>query len=355
MIHDSFLKSFRETKSPFITNPYRFGGGAVGGWVELGRTTLGSAGDTLSVGSLPDKRYYMFLQNSLESSATIEATMRFNADTGSNYANRQSGNGGEAVYVNQSVLYNHAATPSNQYFTVGYVSNLAANEKLILSHLVDQSTAGAGTAPNRAECANKWINTSAAINAISTDNTGSGDYNTGTELVILGWDPADTHTTNFWEELASVTTGSAGDTLESGTISAKKYLWIQASYKNDGAADINALPRFNGDAGSNYSSRTSTNGAADSTRTSRTWVDLESGNQRARFANMFIINNASNEKLCIFNQMDYGASGASTAPNRIEGVAKWANTSDQITSIQWNQLDAGDYAAGAELRVWGSD
>ena len=70
---------------------------------------------------------------------------------------------------------------------------------------------------------------------------------------------------------------------------------------------------------------------------------------------MFIINNASNEKLCIFNQMDYGASGASTAPNRIEGVAKWTNTSDQITSIEWDQRDAGDYAAGAELRVCGSD
>jgi hypothetical protein len=32
-----------------------------GGWVELGRTTLGSAGDTNSVASLADKRYYMIL------------------------------------------------------------------------------------------------------------------------------------------------------------------------------------------------------------------------------------------------------------------------------------------------------
>jgi hypothetical protein len=53
--------------------------------------------------------------------------------------------------------------------------------------------------------------------------------------------------------------------------------------------------------------------------------------------------------------MDYGASGSGTAPNRIEGVAKWANTSSQITSIEWDQRDAGDYAAGAELRVWGAD
>ena len=52
MIQDSFLKSFRETKSPFIMNPFRFaaaGGSAVGGWVELARTTLGSTGDTISL------------------------------------------------------------------------------------------------------------------------------------------------------------------------------------------------------------------------------------------------------------------------------------------------------------------
>ena len=63
MIQDSFLKSFRETKSPFITNPYRHVSGAVGGWVELGRTTLGSAADTISVASLADKRYLMILRN----------------------------------------------------------------------------------------------------------------------------------------------------------------------------------------------------------------------------------------------------------------------------------------------------
>ena len=32
-----------------------------GGWVELGRTTLGSAGDDITVSSLADKRYYMIL------------------------------------------------------------------------------------------------------------------------------------------------------------------------------------------------------------------------------------------------------------------------------------------------------
>ena len=34
----------------------------VGGWKEVGRTTLGSAGTTIDVSSLPDKRYLMMVR-----------------------------------------------------------------------------------------------------------------------------------------------------------------------------------------------------------------------------------------------------------------------------------------------------
>ena len=41
--------------------------GVIGGWVELGRTTLGAAADTITVSSLADKRYYMILNSNLAS------------------------------------------------------------------------------------------------------------------------------------------------------------------------------------------------------------------------------------------------------------------------------------------------
>ena len=34
----------------------------------------------------------------------------------------------------------------------------------------------------------------------------------GTEVVVLGWDPTDTHTDNFWEELGSATDLASGTT-----------------------------------------------------------------------------------------------------------------------------------------------
>ena len=175
-----------------------------GGWKELGRTTLGSAGDTIDVASLADKRYYMILSD-LQATGLIQSTdFRVNADSGSNYAYRISSNGGtDATGVSRVGLINGVTQTSTPQFAIAYMSNLSTKEKLLLGHGVGQDTAGAGTAPLRRENSCKWAETTNPIDQLTHNNTGSGSYNTGSELVVLGWDPADTHGTNFWEELAS--------------------------------------------------------------------------------------------------------------------------------------------------------
>ena len=105
---------------------------SVGGWVELARTTLGSAGDTISVASLPDKRYYMIISSKLVSG---NATHQFilNNDTGSNYAIRYSGDGG-AEYAGVS-LSNINFDPANAKSDGANMLHLDNLEKL-LSNLV---------------------------------------------------------------------------------------------------------------------------------------------------------------------------------------------------------------------------
>jgi hypothetical protein len=329
------------------------GAGAVGGWVELGRTTLGSSGDSIDVSSLADKRYYMLLRNGLATGGNINFSTQFNGDSGSNYASRWSSNGGsDSTGGSRTSHVNSIPNAAVPIFDVAYFVNLSANEKLwMIPQGVTGSASGASSAPQRRESVSKWTNTSNPVSSIETNNTEAGSYNTGSEVVVLGWDPTDTHTTNFWEELASVD-WSSGTAINSGTITAKKYLWVQGWIKS-GTAGMNALFTFNSDTGSNYNNRKASNGGSDATG-QRANLDMggSAGTANLEFVNMFIVNNSANEKLCICQSVDQSTAGAGTAPTRKEAVGKWANTSAQITEIN---MDGNATLTDGTLKVWGSD
>jgi len=330
--------------------------GSVGGWVELGRTTAGGGGSDVVVSSLSDKRYYMVL-SSWTMSTSAQSRWRFNNDTGTNYAGRVSSNGGADSTVTSQVAipYNNPGFDLTPHWNVGYIANRSANEKLWINHQMHQNTAGAANAPGRQEQACKWSNTSNAINEIRL-NSGGGTYNSGSELVVLGWDPADSHTNNFWQELASVDlSGGAADSVDTGTFTAKKYLWVQFFASATGG-DIGGYMRFNGDTGSNYARRYNSNGGTDGTVTSQTFnAFTERSPAVSMFSNHFIINNASNEKLVISHMIDVETAGAGTAPIRDEVVQKWSNTSNQITRITATNPAAGNYDTNTIMKVWGAD
>ena len=320
-----------------------------GGWKEVGRTTLGSSSSTITVSSLPDKKYYMALcEFQADAVGGTDSAFRFNSDSGSNYATRYSSNGGaDNTAINQDDFYSNQSGGSRDEFQVGYFSNLAGKEKLGITYVTHHGSSGAGTAPVRNEAVGKWANTTDSINSIQTYFS-DGGAQAGDELVILGWDPADTHTTNFWEELASVNASGSSSTLSSGTITAKKYLWLQFYSDNMGAGTI----RFNSDTGNNYSRRYSANGGSDVTSLSLGYLPI-GYTTTAIFHNIFIINNSANEKLCIIHDSERNTAGAGNAPYRMEEVGKWANTSSQITQIDLSQNS--NFASSSILKVWGSN
>ena len=320
--------------------------GSVGGWVELGRTTLGSSNNDITVSSLSDKRYYMCL---VDNRGASQSGWRLNGDTGSNYAIRRSTNGGAdstLTSIDRAQFHAQGGVPE---FAVAYWANYSTKEKLGIGHTVSQNTAGAGNTPQRNEPVFKWTNTSNPISSFTAHNAGATAFPSGSEVVVLGYDPADTHTTNFWQELAD-TSWSSGGTIDTGTFTAKKYLWVQAYW----VGNAGVYGRFNSDSGSNYSWRLQNNGGADSTQTSITgWTSNLGYDTLIHYMNGFIINNQSNEKLMIWHLVAKEAVGATTAPSRLESVSKWANTSNQITSIQ---LVAGTgNLTGGRIKVWGAD
>jgi hypothetical protein len=331
-----------------VINPYNFAVAEVGSWKELDRTTLGSGNSTINVSGLADKRYYMILSYTLANNSN-NVRCRLNADTAANYANRWTSNGAaDSTEVNKNWQhYDPNVIGKINGFTVGYLSNLSTLEKLDMFNSAGQMAAGAVSAPSRSEAVNKWANTSAAFDEIDVINEG-GTFGTGSEVVVLGYDPTDTHTTadNFWQELASVELGGTADELSSGTITAKKYLWVQYYVIKSGTA--NTRWRFNNDTGSNYSARYSGNGGADGTVTSQTSIYTHANTSDNAFGNIFIINNSANEKLGMFHE-------TTTSSDRSEITAKWANTSSQITEIDLINTDTGDFLTGTLMRVWGHD
>ena len=326
---------------------------SVGGWVEVGRFTASGAVSSMPVTSLSDKRYYMYLSH--YTSNADGQRIEINSDTGSNYSQRFSTNGAsDSTGINQSNIVAGYGGSGLEEFNVGYIANKSDKEKLTQTFASSYGASGAGTAPNRRECTGKWANTSAAISSFDF-KPATSTFQSGAEVVVLGWDPTDTHTTNFWEELASVTTTGAGTSISSGTFTAKKYLWIQAFIP---AANHNFNLQFNGDTGSNYAKRRSEIGGADSTSTSQDRMTIGSyGSTSSDFYNIFMVNNSANEKLAIIHNVNRNTAGAGNAPYRSEFVGKWANTSAQITSVNVLQQSggSGSFDTGSILKVWGSN
>jgi hypothetical protein len=326
-----------------------------GGWKELGRTTLGSATSTMSVSSLPDKRYYQVL---LDMTQTIDSNykLRLNNDTGSNYAFRFSNAGGsDNTSVSQTSIDLRSRTANEPTFWNGYIANLDSKEKLSTFLGTMQGSTGAGTAPSRTEQVGKWVNTSDSIDQIGV-TSGSGNLASGSEVVILGYDPDDTHTDNFWEELASVDlSGGAAATLSTGTFTNKKYLWVQV-FLEMGTTQIPSMRINNVSTGTPYASRYSNNGGADATDTSQNQIALANYQTENTFANYFFVNDGSNEALGICHAMVQNTAGAANAPSRAERVIKDAGA-PTITRFDWGNFAAGsgNYGTNSIVKVWGSN
>jgi hypothetical protein len=156
--------------------------------------------------------------------------------------------------------------------------------------------------------------------------------------------------------LASVNASGSSTNLSSGTISAKKYIWIQAYLEATTATQYSSYRVGNStiDSGANYAIRYSDNGGADGSGGSQNQASIQTGST-TQFVNIFAINNSSNEKLFITHSVMQNTAGAGNAPDRNEIVHKWANTSNQFNIVEFIQTGGGNYSSNSFIKVWGSN
>lgn len=156
-------------------------------WQEIARTTLGSAGDTISVTGIPARKYLKFILSYSSSGGTTLPTIRFNNDSTATYANRQSASGGaDATAVSQTGFIMSGAESNISFYGEFEGLNSQSLEKVFVGRVTKTAVSGAGTAPLRTEDVVKWANTSAQINRIDVINSGGGDFASGAELIVLG-------------------------------------------------------------------------------------------------------------------------------------------------------------------------
>ena len=331
-------------------------------WKELDRVTLSGTSDTMDTGTFTAKDNLMLLVHIIRS-GSVSVDMTFNADTGSNYAGRMSETGESDGTVTSQTKIRVSIDGEDDEFYVMHFSNIANQEKLgVIEIVARQSGTGAGNAPTRAERVEKWANTSNQITRVTLNNPSGGDFASGSELVVLGCDDDEADSgTNFWEEIEKSPAYTSGTNLSSGTVhtntfTAKKYLMVSVKTKSVGTNYANYKWRFNSDTGSNYAARYSDSGGSDGTSTSAPNIMTRVGEVASSnaLATAFIINKADREKLGILHVVEGGAATGGTS--RHEVVFKWANTSNQITSMGGvSSSGSGTNLGELEIRIWGAN
>ena len=157
-------------------------------WGKAGSTTLSSAGDNITVSDMTASENNAIMLHKINS-GNVNPLLTFNSDSGSNYAWRYSSNGGTDSTVTNGTKLEMAVTGiTPTLFTIFYVNNISAEEKLVIGNTVEQNTAGAGTAPQRMEVVGKWTNTSSQITALNFGNDATGDYAIDSNASVLGSD-----------------------------------------------------------------------------------------------------------------------------------------------------------------------
>jgi hypothetical protein len=154
-------------------------------WEEIGRTTLGVAGDSISV-TIPARKYLKVIISVTPTGGNIIVSAQFNGDTGSNYSRR--------AYLNDTMSTTTSTTGVGPGYSAAAISmdvvldivNIATKEKFITGNSTHIGAAGAATAPSNSLFYCKWVNTTDQITTINVVNGSTGDYAIGSEVVVLG-------------------------------------------------------------------------------------------------------------------------------------------------------------------------
>jgi len=160
-------------------------------------------------GDFASKPYIQILAHNFNTGA-VRSGIRFNEDDDNNYTGARSVNGSTTQSDNNGISSIRADTDvDGSDFTISTFMNDPSVEKLGTLYRVHQSGSGATNAPEREEMAVKWANSTESIGKVESHNKEDGSFASGSECIVLGYDPDAVAGTQFWEQLKSVELSSS--------------------------------------------------------------------------------------------------------------------------------------------------
>ena len=165
-----------------------------GFWEELGRQTLSSGASSLSVTSLPQRKYLKLIATIIPTGGSFDPKLRFNGDTSALYSMAiLYNNAGVANYSNQTSTTFIQISSTIYAGGIGVIEatilNVASFNKMVAGIMSQDGSTGDQTQSPILEYSNgKWVS-AAIVNRIDIiKNAGTGTLAAGSELIVLGHD-----------------------------------------------------------------------------------------------------------------------------------------------------------------------
>jgi len=158
-----------------------------GTWQRLAHVALSSAATSIDSGTFTANENLKVIVHT--TGTDTETQLRFNGDSGSNYVSRRSGDGGsDSTFTSQTQTKLNATGDGLNTFLKLDITNIASEEKLVISEMVAVDATGSSNAPRRSESVSKWVNTSAQITSIQVINHygGGATFAAGSYITVLG-------------------------------------------------------------------------------------------------------------------------------------------------------------------------
>jgi len=180
----------------------------------------------------------------------------------------------------------------------------------------------------------------------------SGNRATGITTDRVG---VESYSAKSWVELGRTTVGgsSTNDVVVSGLNTTDYPFLMVLNFGIATGGTVELRPRYNGDSNQSYSGSRQYNGGNNNSAGNQPHIDTSEQFSGHALSVVYISNGSAIEKLAHYRTVNSGSSGAANAPNRMEGVLKWANT-DTITSYGTHDVQGGTFNTDTEIVVLGS-